>query len=211
MAKKQDPVAETTLVVTPEPDEAPELTLKQRRFVDEYLIDLNATQAAIRTGYVEKTAHAHGHKLKNNPVVAAEIARLAKERHDATVVQIDELLLEYSLIARSDILNYLSFEGQNVTLKSSKKLSKLEARAISKVSEKVNKDGSKSISFELHSKLHALDSLAKYYKLFVDQQVNVNVSWVDIMTDVHNRKAELKAKAEAKALGDGSDDCTPQT
>ena len=43
---------------------------KQQRFVDEYLIDLNATQAAIRTGYSEKTAGQIGHELLKKPEIA---------------------------------------------------------------------------------------------------------------------------------------------
>ena len=50
------------------------LNARQLRFVDEYLIDLNATQAAIRAGYSEKTAQQIGSRLLSNVVIAAEIA-----------------------------------------------------------------------------------------------------------------------------------------
>lgn len=50
------------------------LTPKQARFIDEYLVDLNATQAAIRAGYAPKAAHVTGHETLRNPKVAAEIA-----------------------------------------------------------------------------------------------------------------------------------------
>lgn len=50
------------------------LTPKQQRFVDEYLIDLNATQAAIRAGYSEKTARAIGCENLTKPDIAAAIA-----------------------------------------------------------------------------------------------------------------------------------------
>lgn len=71
---------------------------KQRRFVDEYLIDYNATQAAIRAGYSKKTARAQGGRLLTHVIVQAEIAKRA-ERHagklDITVV---------SVIHRPDLL-----------------------------------------------------------------------------------------------------------
>lgn len=51
----------------------PSLTPKQQRFVEEYLIDLNATQAAIRAGYSEKTAQQIGSENLLKPVIAAEI------------------------------------------------------------------------------------------------------------------------------------------
>lgn len=49
------------------------LTPKQERFVAEYLIDLNATQAAIRAGYSKKTAHVIGHETLKKPEVAAAL------------------------------------------------------------------------------------------------------------------------------------------
>jgi phage terminase small subunit len=52
---------------------------RQRLFVNEYLVDFNATQAAIRAGYSERTAGQGGHELLKNPEVKAEIDRLYKE------------------------------------------------------------------------------------------------------------------------------------
>lgn len=49
------------------------LTPRQQRFVDEYLIDLNATQAAIRAGYSKKTAYAIGHENLSKPEIANAI------------------------------------------------------------------------------------------------------------------------------------------
>lgn len=51
------------------------LTAKQQRFVEEYLIDLNATQAAIRAGYSEKTAYSIGQENLKKPDIAAEIEK----------------------------------------------------------------------------------------------------------------------------------------
>lgn len=56
------------------------LTPKQEAFVREYLIDLNATQAAIRAGYSEKTAHVIGHENLSKPEIAAAIAEAKTER-----------------------------------------------------------------------------------------------------------------------------------
>lgn len=60
------------------------LTKKQKRFADEYLIDCNATQAAIRTGYSEKTAYSQGQRMLKNVEVRgyidAQLARLHSQR-----------------------------------------------------------------------------------------------------------------------------------
>lgn len=61
------------------------LTPKQARFVDEYLIDLNATQAAIRAGYSERTAQQIGAENLTKPVVAEAIT----ERQAARVERIE--------------------------------------------------------------------------------------------------------------------------
>lgn len=63
---------------------APGLTPKQQRFVDEYLIDLNATQAAIRAGYSQKTAGAIGSENLTKPEIAAAIAAKQQVRAEAT-------------------------------------------------------------------------------------------------------------------------------
>lgn len=56
------------------------LTNKQYRFIDEYLIDSNATQAAIRAGYSEKTAYSQGQRMLNN----VEVSKLLKEKQQIT-------------------------------------------------------------------------------------------------------------------------------
>lgn len=56
------------------------LTAKQERFIQEYLIDLNATQAAIRAGYSEKTANEQGARLLANVSVRTEIDKGIEKR-----------------------------------------------------------------------------------------------------------------------------------
>jgi phage terminase small subunit len=62
------------------------LTPKQLRFVDEYLVDLNATQAAIRAGYSAKTANEQGARLLSNVMVQAALAERMKAREQRTEV-----------------------------------------------------------------------------------------------------------------------------
>tara|TARA_R110002110_G_scaffold106898_2_gene267700 strand:+ start:1953 stop:2357 length:405 start_codon:yes stop_codon:yes gene_type:complete len=68
------------------------LTPKQERFINEYLIDLNATQAAIRAGYSEKTADQQGHQLLKKTLVSAAIAEAQDERSARTSVTQDYVL-----------------------------------------------------------------------------------------------------------------------
>lgn len=76
-------------------DDMPEgvkLTDKQQRFVDEYLIDLNATQAAIRAGYSEKTAQQMGSENLSKPVIQEAIEKAQAERSERTKVTQDYVI-----------------------------------------------------------------------------------------------------------------------
>lgn len=72
--------------------EAVELTPKQARFVDEYLKDLNATQAAIRAGYSEKTARQAGAENLSKPVIQQAIQSHMDERAHRTKIDADFVL-----------------------------------------------------------------------------------------------------------------------
>jgi phage terminase small subunit len=79
------------------------LTAKQKAFCQEYMIDLNATQAAIRAGYSERTAKAIGHETLTKPDVSSRIAELQAERQERTTVTADDVvngLLENHKAAR---------------------------------------------------------------------------------------------------------------
>lgn len=68
------------------------LTAKQQRFCEEYLIDLNATQAAIRAGYSEKTAHDIGSENLRKPNIANYIAEKQAEARDRNAITVDFVL-----------------------------------------------------------------------------------------------------------------------
>ena len=68
------------------------LTPKQQRFVDEYLIDLNATQAAIRAGYSPKTAEQQGFQLLKKTSVSEAIEQAQQERQKRTMVTQDDVI-----------------------------------------------------------------------------------------------------------------------
>ena len=68
------------------------LTPKQQRFVEEYLIDLNATQSAIRAGYSEKTANEQGSRLLANVSISEAIAEAQNKRAERTEITQDYVL-----------------------------------------------------------------------------------------------------------------------
>ena len=81
----------------------PRITPKQQRFVTEYLIDLNATQAAIRAGYSRKTAQQQGSRLLTNVVVKRAIAAHQDRQLKAVEVRIEDVLHDLRAIAHTDL------------------------------------------------------------------------------------------------------------
>jgi phage terminase small subunit len=84
------------------------LTAKQQRFCDEYLIDLNATQAAIRAGYSKKNADKIGSELLGKTRVAEYIAERKADRMERTEITQDMVLRELANIAFSNAADYAS-------------------------------------------------------------------------------------------------------
>lgn len=88
------------------------LTDKQRRFVDEYLVDLNATQAAVRAEYSEKTARQQGQRLLTNVDIQAAIQEARVQQQERTQITADAVLREYAKIAFFDPRKLFQDNGQ---------------------------------------------------------------------------------------------------
>jgi phage terminase small subunit len=76
------------------------LTAKQQRFCDEYLVDLNATQAAIRSGYSKKTAYSIGQENLNKPEIRKHIDERMAEKEKALIADQDEVLKYLTSVLR---------------------------------------------------------------------------------------------------------------
>ena len=157
------------------------LTAKQDRFVEEYLIDLNATQAAIRAGYSEKTAQEQGSRLLSNVMVAKAIEAAQKERSERTEITQDMVLQELAKIGFADIRKAVNWgrspidtesEHANpnglrmypVELVASETIDDDTAAAISEVS--LTQSG---IKIKMIDKKAALDSIGKHLGMFTEK------------------------------------------
>ena len=77
----------------------PKLTEKQKRFCEEYLVDLNATQAAVRAGYAEKNAGKIGHELLEKTRISEYLSELMKLQSERTGITADNVLKELEKVA----------------------------------------------------------------------------------------------------------------
>ncbi|MCJ7587525.1 MAG: terminase small subunit [Candidatus Aminicenantes bacterium] len=145
---------------------------KQARFVEEYLVDLNATQAAIRAGYSRKTAEAQGSRLLRNVKVADAIATAQAKRSERLEITADMWLRELWLIGRSDLKNYMDIDPDTgaIRAKGFEEMPEGTSRALEAIKEnrviKEDADGNKStvydkVEFKLHSKNQALEMIGK--------------------------------------------------
>ena len=93
---------------------AAKLTAKQSKFVSEYLIDLNATQAAIRAGYSEKTAYSIGEENLRKPEIAKSIQEAMTKREMRTEITQDMVLADIEAIKRHAMREGFDAQGNKV-------------------------------------------------------------------------------------------------
>nr|DAM43624.1 MAG TPA: Terminase small subunit [Caudoviricetes sp.] len=153
------------------------LTPKQIRFVDEYLVDFNATQAAIRAGYSKKTAAFIGAENLKKPKIAEEIARRQKDLQRRTEVTQERVVKELARIAFANIADYLHVETQTrtkddgtevtyqtVMFSETQELSADQRAALAVVKQSVN-----GFELKLHDKIKALELLGRHIGMFNDK------------------------------------------
>ena len=90
------------------------MTEKQKRFCEEYLIDLNATQAAIRAGYSTESAYAIGSENMKKPQIRARVDKAIAEQSKRTGINADRVVRELARIALLNPKNVINFEDATV-------------------------------------------------------------------------------------------------
>jgi len=163
------------------------LTPKQQRFADEYLIDLNATQAAIRAGYSPRTANEQAARLLAKVSVRSYIDQRMAELSRRTGVTQERIIRELARIAFLDPTRVINMG----TAELADDASEDDRAAIAAVKVKrIPTEAGEGVEREikLHDKIRALELLGKRFGMFIDrQQVEVQGA-VQIVDDVPNEK-----------------------
>lgn len=142
------------------------MTAKQQRFCDEYLISLNATQAAVKAGYSEKYAHTNAAKLLQNTTIKEFIDERMKEKEAELIASQDEVLKYLTSVLRGKTQSEIVVvEGQGEGVS--------EARVMQKAPDE-------------KERLKAAELLGRRYGLYtekiqqeVDMDLNINVNYGD--------------------------------
>ena len=190
------------------------MTDKQKRFCDEYLIDLNATQAAIRAGYSEKTATEQGARLLANVKVQEYIQERKDKRIKRTEITQDMVLKELATIAFSNATDYarvvekdamVEVNGVTVPLEDAEgnpmKYRTVEPTLTSELTEEqkkalaVVKKGKDGFEIKPYDKVRALELLGKHLGMWTEK--------VEVSGNVNNPFEGLTTEQLLKLAGDG--------
>lgn len=187
------------------------LTLKQQQFVNEYMIDLNATQAYKRAGYSAKSeavAGVEGHKLLKNPKISDAIEEAMKKREKRTEITADRVLEQLAKVAFSDMKDFMEWKTvqqitdyktvwndetrereENVPVVSMftrvniKDSAEVDGTLVQEISE-TNKGGSITHTMKLNDRMKALELLGKHLGLFTEKLDIKGAMMVNIVDDV---------------------------
>lgn len=146
------------------------LTARQKAFVEEYLIDLNGTQACLRAGYSKKGAYTQASVLLSYPKIMKAIQEKMAERSKRTEITQDRVLEEYAKIAFCDVRQFFNDDG---TVRPVSEWSNEMAACIGAL-DVVESGGDEAMmaivkKLKLIDRTKALDSLARHLGMFKDK------------------------------------------
>ena len=161
---------------------AGKMTAKQRRFVEEYLIDLNATQAAIRAGYKKSEyTDTNANKLLENTRIAEAIDRAMAERSARTGINQDRVLQEIAKLALVNIADVIDLKTGQVRPTASKE----DLACIQSIKVKPTEFGTER-EIKFYDKKGSLELAGKHLGMFKDKvdlnadvELNITVDYGD--------------------------------
>lgn len=177
------------------------LTPKQRRFIEEYQIDLNATQAAIRAGYSPDTARSIGCENLTKPDISEAIAELMAARSARTKVTADQVVEGLAALAFANIFDFMRIGENGDPYIDMSNLTRDQAAALQEFTVEDFKDGRgedardvRKIRIKMHDKLRPLIELGKHLGLFKGPAETQGKALADIDANEERKRADMEEK-----------------
>ncbi len=165
----------------------PRMTELQKAFVREFLVDLNAAQAAIRAGYNGKAAALWGHRTLKRPDVSAAIAAQMDRRQRRTEVTQDRVVEELARIALLDVRQFYDEAGN---LRDIHELPEQTAAALRGMDVVIESGGERVRKIHLADKVKALELLGRHMGMFDDRlKVTMDGDLAIRMSRIEGRRA----------------------
>jgi len=186
---------------------------QHERFCQEYLIDLNQTEAAKRAKYSAHTAAQQASRLYSNVKIQQRIIELKAERAERTRVTQDRVVKELAMLGFSDLQHYITIDKLTgaIQAKGFEDMLPGESRALRSIKEdraiKEDADGKgvtvyDKVSFTMHDKIRALEILAKHLGMLVERHEVTGEDGGPVQIEYVLMKAK-KRKSDGDGKGDG--------
>jgi phage terminase small subunit len=178
------------------------LSAKQQRFIEEYILDWNATQAAIRAGYSKRSAYSQGTRLLCNAEITDAIRQIQTEKRNAAIMEYDEACAILSSIARGRIADYFSDDDRIET----RRIRETNPAAVQSVEHDMHIEGQNSeptyvhtTKLKLHCPIKAIQTLAKMrgWEAAQKHEVAVHLTLADMLVAAGMDDVTQSGKDEA--------------
>ena len=185
------------------------LTPKQALFVQEYLVDLNGTQAAIRAGYSARTARgiACEHLTKPNIAKAVQAGFAIRAQKVTKKATLENVVEELTTLGFSSMRDFVRWGPKGIRLRPSGNLGE-KARCVKEVSQTKFK-GETTVTFKLHDKVGALDKLGRHLGMYAESDGRTLAQGAialdlfrRMMDDAQNGKTSANGHGRAAIEGD---------
>ena len=179
------------------------LTTKQARFIEEFLVDLNGTQAAIRAGYSAKTAEVQASRLLRYAKVQSAVSAGRKAQSVRAEITADAVIAELAKLGFANMADYMRALPSGDPYLDFSALSREQAAALQEVTVDAYVEGHgddtrevKRIKFKLADKRAALVDLGRHFGIFKPDQLELsgNVQLSDARERVRSRLVRLAAE-----------------
>jgi phage terminase small subunit len=189
------------------------MNAKQERFIQEFLLDLNATQAAVRAGYSRKTAAEQAFALLRKPQIRKAIDEATDERAARTQADQDAVIRRLVAVAFADLGDFSQWDAEgNLTITPFEELDPEKRQAIKDVTTSVTTRQGRSgeivvsakTTLRLHDSLKALEMLCRHLGMFMDRskvEIDGALGLGQLFEEVRKKARESGLSSEVEPRG----------